>query len=555
MERHDGDTPLLGFENVPQQTSRWKQVFACKRQATGFGAHDISFIGGLCLMANNICGSAMVQIPGLFQQAGWFLSTLTFIVVAAWTTQSALLLSKTIASMPGNSTFKHRWEFGRVAQTLLPKWAYVVCVFFLVASFISQNISNIIVSSQVMDDTLLTAAKKTCALVIYPSTGGSPFVCVSQDSDDILTDSPFGDGYVVSIGYLIVLAATIPLSYMNLDDNIIVQIGGMGLLTLCVIIWCINFIAIGLNGTLAPVFATAASGGAQSYTGVLPTVLFNFGFVATVPSWLNEKSPATKVTPTLVLAVAIATSLYLMLGFFGAFALNFQSGQDLLSIIADGNIPGMWRVSQICTYIFPIANLMSSIPVFAVIVRYNLVNTGWVPVWAANLISVGSPWLLSLVFYSGNQLNELINWSSALLFVQINLFFPVLLYLRNPLCHNPSPPSVSDYAFAARSAPVQHYPDSASEASCDNKGWDNLLLHAATHGNSGLLASLNAHRASEDEDDVATPVQENIRACPLIFSRWMSDKAAGWMLIGVSVVLAGLAFGLQVYSEVQQDTS
>jgi hypothetical protein len=507
-------------------------------------------------MSNNICGSAMVQIPGLFQQAGWFVSTLVFIVIAVWTTQSALLLAKTIAAMPSNSSFKHRWEFGRVAQALLPKWAYLLAVLFLVASFLSQNVSNIIVSSQVMDDTLLTAAQKTCALVIYPSTGGSPFTCISADNDDIITDSPFGNGYVISIGYLIVLVTTIPLSYMNLDDNIIVQIGGMGLLSLCVVIWCINFIVIGLDGSLAPVFATAASGGAQSYTSVLPTVLFNYGFVATTPSWLNEKSPKTKVTPTLIMAVAIATALYLLLGFFAAFSLNFQSGQDLLSVIADGNVPGMWRVSQICTYIFPIANLMSSIPVFAVIVRYNLVNTGWVPLWVANLISVGLPWLLSLVFYSGNQLAELINWSSALLFVQINLIFPILLYLRNPLCHNPNPPSLPEYTFTHSRQGTAYHADSASETSTVNKDWDNLLLHAAMKGNSGLLASLNADRASDDDEEEAlVPDAEDIRGCPKSCSEFMTEKSAAWSLLIVSCLLALLAFALQVYAEQQQDSS
>jgi hypothetical protein len=46
-------------------------------------------------------------------------------------------------------------------------------------------------------------------------------------------------------------------------------------------------------------------------------------------------------------------------------------------------------------------------------------------------VAVGLPWALSLVFYSGTQLAELINWSSALLFVQINLIAPLCLFLMS----------------------------------------------------------------------------------------------------------------------------
>jgi hypothetical protein len=43
--------------------------------------------------------------------------------------------------------------------------------------------------------------------------------------------------YVISLGYLIVAVLTIPLGYLNLDDNIYVQIGGIILLTVCVLVW------------------------------------------------------------------------------------------------------------------------------------------------------------------------------------------------------------------------------------------------------------------------------------------------------------------------------
>jgi hypothetical protein len=38
----------------------------------GFGAKTIAMFGGFSLLANNITGPGMVQIPLLFQQAGFF---------------------------------------------------------------------------------------------------------------------------------------------------------------------------------------------------------------------------------------------------------------------------------------------------------------------------------------------------------------------------------------------------------------------------------------------------------------------------------------------------
>ena len=49
------------------------------------------------------------------------------------------------------------------------------------------------------------------------------FRCVSHGS---LEDYVFGDAYVISLGFLVVLAVTIPIGFFNLDENIWVQVRG-----------------------------------------------------------------------------------------------------------------------------------------------------------------------------------------------------------------------------------------------------------------------------------------------------------------------------------------
>jgi hypothetical protein len=87
-----------------------------------------------------------------------------------------------------------------------------------------------------------------------------------------------------------------------------------------------------------------------------------------------------------------------------------SGGADVLSVIIYG-LPSktsgpLLMLSQLCCYIFTFANLVVSIPVVAIIVRYNIANSGLLPLWGAHCVAVGMPWCLSLVFYAGNQLND-----------------------------------------------------------------------------------------------------------------------------------------------------
>ena len=125
----------------------------------------------------------------------------------------------------------------------------------------AANVGAIIVSAQTMDSTLLAIFKKTCAMTVYspswssigpPTTArivdrknetmSSPvFQCILNDNNDVKTDSPFGDDYVVSLGFLIVLVLCVPLGYFNLEDNIWVQQFGFFFLVLCLIAWVVQF--------------------------------------------------------------------------------------------------------------------------------------------------------------------------------------------------------------------------------------------------------------------------------------------------------------------------
>jgi len=64
----------------------------------------------------------------------------------------------------------------------------------------------------------------------------------------------------------------------------------------------------------------------------------------------------------------------------------------------------MTILANVSVYAFPEVVLVSSIPVFSIIVRYNLIESGLMRKHWANIWSVLVPWVVAIPFYTGNIL-------------------------------------------------------------------------------------------------------------------------------------------------------
>jgi hypothetical protein len=309
-------------------------------------------------------------------------------------------------------------------------------------------VGAIIVSAQTMDSTLLAIFKKTCGMTVYsptwssigpPPTSGildqnnvstpSPvFQCILNDYNDVTTDSPFGNDYVISLGFLIVLVLCVPLGYFNLEDNIWVQQFGFFFLVLCLAAWSVQFFISGLQsdrlGALVP-----PPGVTPAFGSVLSVIIFQFNFALYVPSWLIEKRPDVSVAKSVGWAVVISSAMFLLLGILGALAFDYPDGQDFLAVLSSKTSKNILPTSLIGAYLFPAAALLTGIPVASIVIRYNLVESKICGPVAANLNGVVLPWLLALCFFAGSFLNTLIQWTSALVFVALNLIMPVYMYI------------------------------------------------------------------------------------------------------------------------------
>lgn len=104
---------------------------------------------------------------------------------------------------------------------------------------------------------------------------------------------------------------TIPMGYFNLEDNMIIQNGGNRRLSstpvicelttgsvaffviiLVVLEWMVQFFANGLVLERVPFVG-------DNQSQVLGTIIFNYAFVVTVPSWVNEKRESVSINKSI----------------------------------------------------------------------------------------------------------------------------------------------------------------------------------------------------------------------------------------------------------------
>ncbi|CAG8498648.1 22949_t:CDS:2 [Dentiscutata erythropus] len=268
-----------------------------------------------------------------------------------------------------------------------------------------------------MDSLTISLFGKTCGIGIYPTSG---FYCVESQSS---VGSPFGNAYMlITIGYAISLVMVIPLGILELVDNIGVQIASFITLLFIIIIWIITFIIHGLSSDLVPFV-----GNDQSQ--VIGTVLYNYAFITTVPTWIHETGRNVPIRKVIWISILISTIMYVSLGVLGGMAYVMDSKSNIVAVIDQSNQRTV--VSLITTYLFPVAALVTSIPVFTIVVRLNLMNNNNFSKRNAILLSSFVPWVIILPFQTGVWLNAFMNWSSLIFSTISNFVLPFYLYYLN----------------------------------------------------------------------------------------------------------------------------
>eukprot|EP00468_Gymnochlora_sp_CCMP2014_P005181 CAMPEP_0167756398 /NCGR_PEP_ID=MMETSP0110_2-20121227/9366_1 /TAXON_ID=629695 /ORGANISM="Gymnochlora sp., Strain CCMP2014" /LENGTH=496 /DNA_ID=CAMNT_0007642509 /DNA_START=178 /DNA_END=1665 /DNA_ORIENTATION=+ len=384
-----------------------------------FGKKTINSFSSYALLINNITGPGLVAMCVAYQHGGWIPATLVLGVGAISSVLSAGFLIQTMTRFRGNEEFQSRVEFMEMARALFPRWAYYLVFFLFLFNITTSNVSAIVESAQTLDSTFLMSFGQACALEIAPSFG---FICV--DKMNPLSDSVFGENvWYISLGFIMLAIISVPVGLWNLEENMIIQ--NLSLIALCLLLsqFCMQFLYNGLHPEYLPVSSLQAGAGIT-----LGSILFNFAFVVTVPSWVNEKRPDVKIHSSLWFSIAVGTLMFVIMGAMGAMAYQFPFGADLLTKL---NQRGQWMLTRLGALFFPPLVLVPGIPILSIIVRYNLLeNKVCGPFWA-NIYGVILPWVIAMFLMSGNLLNFILNWSGLLTVAPLNFLIPCAMFLKS----------------------------------------------------------------------------------------------------------------------------
>jgi hypothetical protein len=289
---------------------------------------------------------------------------------------------------------------------------------------------------------------------------------------------------------VLVALVTVPLGYYNLDEAIWVQRWSFCALGVIVFLWLLSFGATRFPAGVRPV--------GDHSSGLIGTLLFNYMFVATVPSWLNEKRPGVSVRRSVWSAVGLGTFIFASVGLAGAAAYGgapdgFTPSRDLLTLLLLRGGPA----ARAASFAFPPVALMSGIPVLSICVRYNLLEQRVMPPPAASAFAVVLPWAMALLLYRGGALAAAMDWTSLFAAVPLNLVLPAWMYLRATA--EGGPPRFSP-AGDELQASLLAGGEQEEAAGADTRGGRAWQLHALYGGGGGGAAAAAQEDAAPGEE-------------------------------------------------------
>lgn len=431
-----------------------------------FGQKTIGFLAGFALMVNNITGPGIPSVSNVFSESGWLLPSLCFVVVWLMTSISSNMYAEAMRKVPGNEHFSGRIEYTTIVKHYFGRTWYIFSQIGLNGALQALNIISVIQSAQVMDSAVAALFGKSCALNMTPFQNvlhgsvvpESTDIFSCTDVNDVTNGSAWGCHVVLSVGFVVVLALTVPWGMFNLEDNIIYQNVAFVLLILVSLMWVgVCVIAIVANPRTAywtnlPAVNTDPATGSQA--AVLGIVLFNFGFVTTVPSWINEKTKGVSVNKTLWYSTTFSLVVFIILGILGALAfpgelagpatntcqrkvLNMGGcASSLSTALEEGAFnnflvqhPAFEGATRFSVYLFTLTAVMSGIPIFSIVIKYNMVENGFSDrfgFWWGVIF----PWVVGFpLSYMPNVLSTLLNISSLVFVAFTDFVVPWALYV------------------------------------------------------------------------------------------------------------------------------
>ena len=362
-------------------------------------------------------GPAIVAFPSIYAQSGWFLPTALLLVVCVLSAFSSTMLCEAMQRIPGNHNLTKRYEFATTVKHYWgDKW-YVASQLLMNICLQCLNIASIIVAAQVMDELFAYC---------YGETIGFQYTTMeirtTQYSD--LRDMP----NAISAGFIFCMIICLPFGMSSLEENmwfqwfsLVALFGSCGLF-----IW--DYLQLPLHFEQVPVWNSGFDDQAQ----VLGVVIFSYAFVITVPSWVNEKAPGVSTNRSVWYSCFVGMFLKGSIGYLAAITYpNMANNSNILQVMNDSHLGGheFHRLTRIAVYLFNFGTIVPGIPVFSILVRYNLLSGKVCSSRWAFFYSFVLPWGVSMFLYRGKGFQNLVNWTALVFEGFVNFTIPCLLYV------------------------------------------------------------------------------------------------------------------------------
>ena len=337
--------------------------------------------------------------------------------VCVISTLSATTLADTVARIPQNGDFRRRVEFSDIFEHYIGRRTATLTQAVVFLNLLSQNLAAIVACAQMFDSfagafwpgatVALRLSPAPVAWVrwdaasqCHPSAGnseGKSALCVPFASEG-------QDALLISAGYVACCSLFAPLGLLTLEENMYQQNFSFVALLLLVTQFIFAFCSTGLRAGSLPWIGV-------HWIDTVGVVIFNFAFCVTVPSWLNEKAPGVSVNRVFWTSTVLSTLLYTSVGVLGALAFA-NVPENMLSLMVSEQV-GL--PTRLCGILFGVLIIGFGVPIFCVIMRYNLVNGGlcsepWAHVWSSVL-----PWGTAWTLYQGSVTRKLLDYSGLVL--------------------------------------------------------------------------------------------------------------------------------------------
>ncbi|KAH9271662.1 hypothetical protein BASA83_006030 [Batrachochytrium salamandrivorans] len=342
----------------------------------------IGFLGGLCLLFNQMTGPAIPFTSSNFQNPGWAFTTATYLIFTAVSGFSMLFLVEAIKVIPGNSNFQGDVEYGTIINFYFGKNLHFAAQLILYGALQSNAIQCIVLTAQATDNLLVTLLAEPA---VYPS---------------------LKDGF------------------STMDNNIAFNVVMAILSVILGSTWIYSSFATGIVMERIP-FASPIN---SNYGQVVGTVLLNLGGTTIVPTWINLKHRDVNVQNLIWISLILSSLYYIAIGVFGGLGFNLDgSGNILHSLLIYGK-PQI--IATISIGVFAYVMLLPSIPVSFIVSRDNLVQNEIAPQYTAGFLSFVLPWIILIPLQTGTAIFNFQIWMSLIFGSSANFIIPFLMFFK-----------------------------------------------------------------------------------------------------------------------------